>query len=270
MRMKDPAELTPSPSEQNLLYQTATRFPKWRPGFPRPASRRAYRLGVPSDILYKRTRLLTGPSNSGEHRASRRKASTMGKTGAFRWTKSSFLKAASTGFFGDVKSEFLGGRVFLISPAREHSRCTFNLERLLKRVFAAERWAVAREYALDLAEGLPLPDLAVLRFPEAELYSKARGLPTATDVALLIEVSDHTYRHDRLRKLPLYAAVGIPCYWIVRVRKRRVEVFWDPEGRGDTARYLQSTVYKEGQDVPIVVDGAAAGYVAVADILEEV
>lgn len=194
----------------------------------------------------------------------------MGKTGAFRWTKASFLKAASTGLFGHQKSEFLGGRVFLMSPAREHSRCTFNLERLLKGVFAADRWAVAREYALDLAEGLPLPDLAVLRFPESESYSRARGLPSAADTALLVEVSDHTYRHDRLRKLPLYAAAGIPCYWIVRVRKRRVEVFREPEGRGDTARYLQSTVYREGQSIPVVVDGAEMGEVAVEVILDEV
>ncbi|MFO0890915.1 MAG: Uma2 family endonuclease [Isosphaeraceae bacterium] len=194
----------------------------------------------------------------------------MGKTGAFHWTKESFLKAASTGFFGDVKSELLGGKVFLMSPARGHSRCTFNLERLLKAIFPAERWGVAREYALDLAEGLPLPDVAVLRFPEAEMHSKARGLPTASDVCLLIEVADHTDRHDRLRKLPMYAAAGVPSYWIVRVRKRRVEVFGEPEGRGDAARYLQATVYKEGQEIPIVLDGAEAGRIGVAAILEEV
>ncbi len=194
----------------------------------------------------------------------------MGKTGVFHWTKESFLKAASTGFFGDVKSELLGGEVYLMSPAREHSRCTFNLERLLKAIFPPDRWAVAREYALDLAEGLPLPDIAVLRFPEAEMYSKVRGLPTAADVCLLIEVADHTYRHDRLRKLPLYAGAGVPAYWIVRVRKRRVEVFREPEGRGDTARYLQATVYQEGQDVPILVNGADAGRITLAEILQEV
>jgi Uma2 family endonuclease len=194
----------------------------------------------------------------------------MGKIGAFHWTKVSFLKAASTGFFGDVKSELLDGEVFLMSPAREHSRCTFNLERLLKAIFPADRWSVSREYALDLAEGLPLPDVAVLRFPEAEMCSKARGLPTAADVCLLIEVADHTYRHDRLRKLPLYAAAGVPAYWIVRVKKRRVEVFRDPEGVGRTAGYLESTVYREGQEIPIIADGSEAGRIGVAAILEEV
>jgi Uma2 family endonuclease len=193
----------------------------------------------------------------------------MSKTRTFHWTKRSFTKAASTGLFGDVKVEFIGGKVFLMSPGREHSRCTFNLERLLKGLLPPDGWAVAREYTLDMAEGLPLPDVAVLRFPEAELYSKARGMPTANDVALLIEVADNTYRHDRVEKLPRYAAVGVPHYWIVRLRKRRVEVFWEPEGDGASGRYLKSTFYGDMDHVPLILDGVEVDRLSVADILDE-
>ena len=191
-------------------------------------------------------------------------------TGTFHWTKERFIEAASSGLFGNAKAEFLGGKVYLMTPNRPHIRCGFNLERLFKAILTPADWSVVRESCVDLAGGLPLPDIAVLRGPESVQYTRSKGMPTETDVALIVEVADRTSAKDRREKLPRYAAAGIPVYWNVSVKRRRIEVFWQPEHQGQSAAYLHSTVYAEGQNVPVEIDGVERGSIAVAKILEEV
>jgi Uma2 family endonuclease len=88
----------------------------------------------------------------------------------------------------------------------------------------------------------PEPDLALFRYRD-DFYGGA--LPTAEDVLLIIEVADSTLRHDRDRKLPLYAAGGVPEVWIVDLRRRQVLVYRDPSPDG----YRQSITYTEGASI---------------------
>ncbi|HEY0394518.1 MAG TPA: Uma2 family endonuclease [Candidatus Elarobacter sp.] len=71
------------------------------------------------------------------------------------------------------------------------------------------------------------PDLAVL-VPRAEGYR--RSLPRIEDVYGVIEVADSSLFRDRNHKLRLYAASGIPEYWIVDVRRDRIETYRGPVG----------------------------------------
>ena len=90
---------------------------------------------------------------------------------------------------------------------------------------------------------MPLPDLAWVRRLD---YARQRPLPA--DVLLLVEVSGGTLSRDRNQKARLYAQAGIADYWIVNVRKRRLEIRRGPEGEvyrtvltlapGDEARPL--------------------------------
>ncbi|WPP53441.1 Uma2 family endonuclease [Catalinimonas niigatensis] len=52
------------------------------------------------------------------------------------------------------------------------------------------------------------------------------------DVALLIEVSDSSYRYDREDKYKLYVSAGIPVYVIVNLNQRKAEIYTQPEGNG--------------------------------------
>jgi Uma2 family endonuclease len=188
----------------------------------------------------------------------------------FHWTKARFVHAAESGLFGNAKAEFLGAKVYLMTPNRAHIRCSFNLERLLRAIVPQSNWCVVRESCIDLEGGLPLPDIAVLRGPESSQYSREKGLPRAADIGLIIEVADRSYAKDRREKLRRYAAAGIPYYWIVSLRRRRVDVFWQPERQGQSAAYLQSTIFNEDQEVPVVLDGASVGLISVSASLEEV
>jgi Uma2 family endonuclease len=71
----------------------------------------------------------------------------------------------------------------------------------------------------------PQPDLTVLRrrpvpYKEREAY--------AEDVLLLIEVADSSLAYDRSTKLRLYAAAGVPEYWVVDGDAEAVEVYRSP------------------------------------------
>ena len=79
----------------------------------------------------------------------------------------------------------------------------------------------------------PEPDVAIIRGTDADYEFR---LPTAADVALLVEVSDSTLVQDRSKKLTAYAKGKIPVYWIVNLGQ--------PPGRG------LLTAGKEGLPVP--------------------
>ena len=55
------------------------------------------------------------------------------------------------------------------------------------------------------------------------------------DVQLLVEVAHTTLRKDMRVKRDLYAAAGVPEYWVVDVKKEQVHRFWRPVGGVYTA-----------------------------------
>ena len=70
----------------------------------------------------------------------------------------------------------------------------------------------------------------------------------------------------------MYAAAGVPRYWIVDVDRPTASTVWtgDPGQAGqcrircfDAARF---TTYRSGQSIPVVIDGQHSGEVPVADI----
>jgi hypothetical protein len=66
------------------------------------------------------------------------------------------------------------------------------------------------------------------------------------------------------RKLaPTYAAGGIPAFWIVDVRRRRLEVDSEPAD----GTYPAPAILTEDDFVDLVVDGQTVGRIAVADLL---
>jgi Uma2 family endonuclease len=88
----------------------------------------------------------------------------------------------------------------------------------------------------------PVPDLAVLRARD-DYYRHAH--PHASDVLLLIEVSDATVRYDRDVKVPLYARAGIGEVWIVDIDAGVIDAFRLPEA----GAYGEHTSYRLGDSV---------------------
>jgi Uma2 family endonuclease len=91
----------------------------------------------------------------------------------------------------------------------------------------------------------PQPDFALLRY-RPDRYK--HQLPTAADVLLVVEIADKSLCYDREIKTPLYARHGIPEYWIVNLRERRVEVHQDPDQASGC--YRSTRTLTEGKLTP--------------------
>ena len=80
---------------------------------------------------------------------------------------------------------------------------------------------------------------------------------------MVVEVSESSLRLDRGDKLRAYARGGIAHYWIVNLIDHRIEAYRDPGPEG----YGVSAAHDRSARLPVTVDQAGLGSIAVAEIL---
>jgi Uma2 family endonuclease len=178
-----------------------------------------------------------------------------------RWTPATFRAACNAGCFEDMRVELIGGRLVEMTDNPPHTRCAVHSERLLWRLLPESDWFVVREIYVDFPGWTPRPDVTVCRGPLEPVYANRR--PTASDVVLIVEVSDTTYLKDRRIKLPRYARAGIPYCWIINLECSRVEVYSQPASR----RYRTRQEFGESDAVPVIIDCTQYGTIPVSEIL---
>jgi len=88
----------------------------------------------------------------------------------------------------------------------------------------------------------PEPDVAVTRAPTMTYQDDNPG---PEDLLLVGEVSDTTLAYDLRSKAALYAAAGIPEYWVLDVTGRRLCVHRRPAADG----YREVRIYGEAEEV---------------------
>jgi Uma2 family endonuclease len=88
----------------------------------------------------------------------------------------------------------------------------------------------------------PEPDVAVTRAPTMTYQNDH---PRPEDLLLVGEVSDTTLGYDLRNKAVLYAAAGIPDYWVLDVTGRRLYVHRRPASDG----YREVRIYSETEEV---------------------
>jgi len=184
--------------------------------------------------------------------------------GIYRMTPPQFHKAMEAGVFGENKVELLGGIPFIMSENPPHIFVSIRLDSALRALATAQGWVVNKQHRLELGQWRPLPDVVVLNGPDT-IY--ATRLARAHDVALLVEVADTSYSKDNGPKFRRYASFQIPVYWIVDLKRRIVEVRALPFGKGKQAGYARCDVYREHDQVPVVLAGQEVRRIAVADLL---
>ena len=122
-------------------------------------------------------------------------------------------------------------------------------------------WHVAKGVPVVMSDwSRPEPDLAIIRGVVDDFEERH---PTADDVGLVVEIAGADLPTDRTDLARVYAASGIPIYWIVNLAEGQVEIFSDPQRDG----YQSHQVMARGQDVPVVIAGVEAAWIAVADLL---
>jgi Uma2 family endonuclease len=181
-----------------------------------------------------------------------------------RWSVDEYHAMLRAGILGENDPvELLNGwLVPKMTKNPPHRIATRRVRKALERI-VPEGWYVDSQEPITLATSEPEPDGCVIR---ADTTDYADRHPPAADVALVVEVADATLEFDRTLKKAIYAQAGIPAYWIVNLMDKRLEVYLDPASAAEPADYRDRREYSPGDEVPLVVEGVAAGRIAVRDL----
>src|SRR5665213_224454 len=148
-----------------------------------------------------------------------------------RFTVEDYYRMAETGVLKpDARVELLDGKIIDMSPIGPfHGGLVKRLSRLFN-LKSKGRWIVSTQGPVRLDDrSEPEPDVMLLK-PSPDDYTTRH--PVASDVLLLIEVSDSTLDYDRGEKLPAYGRSGISEVWIVNLNEGTIEVYREPHFTG--------------------------------------
>jgi Uma2 family endonuclease len=171
-----------------------------------------------------------------------------------------------SGIFPDSsRVELLAG--ILVDKMTKNDPHDFTVGQLAERLRALlpAGWILREEKSVVLGKrDRPEPDIAVARGQHRDYSHRAPG---PADLGMLIEVADTTYAKDRGLKWSRDARAGIPIYWIVNLPLQEVEVYSTVIGSGKTAGYRDSSRFRIGDELTVVIDGKEVGRIAVKEFL---
>ena len=163
-----------------------------------------------------------------------------------RWTTEQFLRLVEQGVLGpDDDVELLEGVVVAVAPSNVAHGGTLGL--VSEALFRAVGDRAVVRVRLSLVAGshsLLEPDVTIVPGTPRD-YERVRP----TTALLVVEVSDTSLKQDRLTKGAIYAAAGIPEYWIVNLRDDVVEIRRDPSV--DERRYRNVAVARRGESIEV-------------------
>ena len=173
----------------------------------------------------------------------------------FRVSVEHYHQMIAANVFGeDDAIELLDGWIIQKMPkSRQHSIANGLVIQLLNQLITEQTHHTESQEPITLTTSEPEPDAVVVRGQLLDYPDP----PQAKDVSLAVEVADSSLRRDQSWKKQLYAAAGIPVYWIVNLPERLIEVYSEPaEQRAD---YRQLRTYAAVEEVPVVIDGVEIG-----------
>lgn len=132
------------------------------------------------------------------------------------------------------KTELVNGTIYVVSP--QHSPHYMLKSELFRRLAdAAEATGTGLkawvEGSIDMGPlGCPMPDIFVTRgMPKERLTEREI-------VALVIEIASTTLDFDLGEKAALYAAAGVPEYWVIDLAGAKRHRMWSPGPNGYAER----------------------------------
>ena len=154
--------------------------------------------------------------------------STTANQPPFTITVRQYDRLIENGAIGDAeKIELIEGLlVTKMGRTRPHVQSGKKGLAALLRI-APPGWHVAKEDPFVASDwSKPEPDLALVR---GRVDDYANRDVTAGDIGLIIEIADSSLAADREVMGRLYAAGGIPVYWVVNLVDQWVETYTSPD-----------------------------------------
>lgn len=149
-------------------------------------------------------------------------------------------------FTSEDRVELLEGLLVKMSPIRvPHANAVDGLaETFYAQVGKQARIRIQQPVTLVRTESEPEPDVVLAQRIAYDHH------PNASEILLLIEVSDTTLAKDRGLKAQIYAKESIQEYWIINLVDRMLEVYRNPQILADgEGRYLSKQTFDDAQEV---------------------
>lgn len=165
--------------------------------------------------------------------------------GRVRWTRQAVEALQHGGFLEpDRRYEVIDGEIIEMSDNPPHRAAVILLHAFLVSLFTALRaysQSAVQVSTTDPARNNPIPDASVTR---EEISAYFGRFPGPEDLLFVGEVSDITLAYDLGDKALLYARAGIPEYWVLEIKGRRLIMHRHPEQNG----YVDIRVFAEGEE----------------------
>jgi Uma2 family endonuclease len=177
------------------------------------------------------------------------------------FTVREFMQMGEAGIL-DERCELVHGEVIEMPPVgNAHSVALQDLYDALRQAWPHPKFIRTQATQRFDEYWAPMPDLVLL---------KQRPVPGALIdelPVLVVEVSDETLSYDLGPKRLDYARAGVPEYWVVDVKRRRIRAFRRPDGSAVDAEhaYLDEIVADAGDMIsPLAIPTLR---LAVSDVL---
>jgi Uma2 family endonuclease len=168
----------------------------------------------------------------------------------------------SGAFTEDDRLELIDGWVVQqMAKGPGHEYAVGQGEELLRARIPAG-WHVRNQAPITLTRSEPEPDLTIVR-GDREAYRQRH--PVASEVAVVVEVSDPSLTTDRV-KGKAYGSAGIAEYWIINLVDRRVEVYASPDAASELG-YASRTFFGLNETVALHIAGQDLGTLPVIALL---
>jgi Uma2 family endonuclease len=166
----------------------------------------------------------------------------------------------------DDPVELLEGWLIYKMPKNPPHRAATKLTHTALVQLAPPGWYVDAQEPITLTDSEPELDVAIVRGSTLDYLDRH---PSASDIALIVEVADSTLERDRTIKHRLYARHSIPVYWIINLPEQQIEVYTQPVVTSviSESRYQNRRDYKLDDRVPVAIAGQVIGELSVRDLL---
>jgi Uma2 family endonuclease len=156
-----------------------------------------------------------------------------------------------------ARLQLIQGEIVEMAPqSAGHATSVRRLQKALEGAFG-DGYEVRPQLPLALTEASePEPDIAVV---EGSLEDFRQQHPARA--VLVVEVADSTLSFDKGRKRAMYAAAGVPEYWILNLVDGVLDVYREP--RGSTYAAAQ----RLGPDDRVSPHAAPGRHLRVGDLL---
>ena len=144
-----------------------------------------------------------------------------------------YRQMAEAGIFGrDERVELIDGIIVPMSPQNTPHSTSIRLTNMVFTELYRDTHVISCQTPFDAGgDSQPEPDFALIPIQHLRETASRGQQPTQAD--LILEISDTSLSYDRNEKASVYACAGVPEYWILDLKNRRLEVRQQPGPAGD-------------------------------------